>query len=66
MMKEMLSNTPEVKRDLGNAILKKALQGDIAAQKLIWQYMDGMPIQGMELTGKDGDNIPILVTVKYE
>lgn len=64
--KEMLNSNPEYKDAIGNSIMKKALQGDVTAQKLVWQYMDGMPKQGVELSGPDGGDIPVLVTVKYE
>lgn len=46
--KEMLGNRPEVKQKLANAILVKAIEGDTVAQKMIWQYMDGMPKQDIE------------------
>lgn len=61
MMKEMLSSKPEVKETLGKVIIKKALEGDITAIKTVWQYMDGMPKQSIELSG-DEDN-PIRVEV---
>ena len=35
----------DVKKDLGNMILQKALKGDLKAAELIWAYMDGKPIQ---------------------
>lgn len=43
--KEMLNSKPEVKDAIGKSIMKKALEGDTAAQKMVWQYMDGMPKQ---------------------
>ena len=57
--KEMLDSKPEVKDAIGNSILEKALEGDVAAQKMVWSYMDGMPKQGIELGG-DKDN-PVIV-----
>jgi len=47
--KEMLKSNPEIKDAMGKSILKKALEGDIAAQRLVWQYMDGMPQQKVEI-----------------
>lgn len=66
MMQEMLGSEPEKKRALGEAILQKALAGDVTAIKTLWNYMDGMPKQGIELSGEDGGDIPVLIRVKYE
>lgn len=65
--KNMLNSRPEVKEAMGNSILKKALEGDTTAQKLVWQYMDGMPKQALEHSGPDGSPIDasISVTVKH-
>lgn len=51
MFQEMLDSKPEVKSALTKAILSKALEGDTAAQRMIWQYMDGMPNQRIEHKG---------------
>lgn len=48
---EMLSSKPEVKDAIGKSIMKKALEGDAAAQRLVWQYMDGMPKQAIDHEG---------------
>lgn len=60
--KEMFASNPEVKDALGKAILKKALEGDQAAVRLIWQYMDGMAQQRVDHTSGDKP-IPILGTL---
>ena len=49
--KEMLTKDPEVKDKIGKAILAKALEGDSAAQRLVWNYMDGTPQQSIEHSG---------------
>ena len=54
MMKEMLESNPDVKAKIGKKVAEKAMAGDITAVKLVWQYMDGMPLQGIELSGPDG------------
>lgn len=51
--KNMLNSKPEVKDAIGKSILKKALEGDTTAQKMVWQYMDGMPKQTVDLGNKD-------------
>lgn len=63
--RSMLAAEPETKRKIVEAIKQKALQGDSAAQKLVWNYMDGMPVQGVELSGKDGEAIDTNLTVTF-
>jgi len=48
--KEMLASNPEVKDAIGKSIMKKALEGDVTAQRLVWSYMDGMPKQAIDHT----------------
>ena len=48
--KDMLDSKPEVKDAIGKSIMKKALEGDVAAQRLVWSYMDGMPKQAIDHT----------------
>lgn len=54
--KEMLASKPEVKDAIGKSILKKALEGDTTAQKLVWGYMDGLPQQDITSGGEKIDN----------
>jgi hypothetical protein len=63
--REMLNSKPEVKDAIGKSILKKALEGDMAAIRTVWQYMDGMPSQGVDLTS-GGEKIDSLVTYRPE
>ncbi len=57
MMREMLANKPEVKESIGAMIAAKAMEGDPNAVRMLWNYMDGMPKQGIELTGEAGGAI---------
>lgn len=63
MMKEMLASKPEIKQSIGAVIAAKAMEGDATAIKTLWNYMDGMPKQGLELAGADGQPI-IQVNIK--
>lgn len=50
MMKSMLGADPKLKKSIGKTIAQKALEGDMAAIKLLWQYMDGMPKQEVAIS----------------
>lgn len=60
-IRDMMAAKPEIKQALGTKIVGLALAGDINAMRMIWNYMDGMPIQNNVLTG-DKDN-PITVDI---
>lgn len=44
-MRAMLDKSPEVKEQLAQKIIDQAKAGDMAAVKLLWNYLDGLPIQ---------------------
>ena len=44
-------------------LIEKAKQGDMQAMKLIFNYVDGMPVQGLELGG-NGTAIEHVITIK--
>lgn len=60
----MLNSDPATKEKLARAILGKALEGDSTAQKTIWQYMDGMPKQDMDIKsdGQQINKMEIIIT----
>ena len=50
--KQLFRASPEAKQKIIDAIYKSALSGDSTAQKLLWNYMDGMPLQKTDVTIK--------------
>ena len=59
--KDMLNPKPEVKDAIGKSIMKKALEGDTTAQKMVWSYMDGMPQQNLGIGDMDGNKLEIVI-----
>lgn len=50
-MRAMLDKSPEVKEQLAQKIIDQAKAGDMAAVKLLWNYLDGLPIQRIVSNG---------------
>lgn len=55
-----LDETPGGWEAIVKTAISKALT-DKEVLRTLWQYTDGMPKQGVELTGKDGDAINIKI-----
>jgi len=50
-IRAMMDERPEIKRALGTTIIKMALEDkDITAIKMLWNYLDGMPLQSSDVT----------------
>lgn len=62
--KSMLAAEPETKREIVESIRQKALKGDTTAQKLIWNYMDGMPKQSEDDPGSKDNPLNLSITIK--
>lgn len=58
-VKAMLNEKPEIKQALAAKVMELAMKGDVTAMKMLWNYMDGMPLQKTKLSG-DEDN-PLVV-----
>ncbi len=50
MFRSMLDSDSEMREKLAKVILRKALDGDMAACRLIWSYMDGLPTNKISIT----------------
>lgn len=63
-MREFMSTvdpeTKKLRKDMFiESQLKHALKGDPTAAKHLWNYLDGMPVQKNEHTGKDGGPLQV-------
>lgn len=59
-------NGEPVKKLIAKALVKKAMMEDVSAIKEFGDRIDGKSKQGVELSGPNGGDIPVIVTVKYE
>ena len=51
----------DVLRKIAEALLAKAAEGDMAAIKELGDRIDGKSMQAVELSGRDGEPIPVAV-----
>lgn len=49
-VKALLEKDPKTMDDIVEKITTAAKQGDMAAIKVLWNYMDGMPLQATDIT----------------
>jgi len=52
-------------RRIAEALLDKAADGDISAIKELGDRLDGKSVSTTELSGIDGSDLPLGITVKY-
>lgn len=64
IFQDMFKHSSKKRKDIALAIYEKALEGDAVAMKLIWNYMDGMPVSKNEHYGKNGQ--PLTVEFKVQ
>lgn len=64
--RSMFEEKPEEKEKIVKAIKQRAVAGDSTAIKLLWNYMDGMPKQAVELTGEDGGPVEQSIKITFE
>lgn len=44
-IRQMMTDRPEIKREISNKILELVMSGDVQTIRTLWSYIDGMPIQ---------------------
>ena len=65
-LQEIMDEKPEIKRALVSKLLQLALEdGDFQSIKLLWNYLDGLPLQSTDIT-TDGDKLENLIIYKPE
>lgn len=60
-IKEMMHEKPEIRKGLAMKVLQLASEGNIHAIKLLWNYLEGMPVQKQEIGGVDGNAIKLAI-----
>lgn len=51
--------------EIAHALYEKAAEGDMSAIKELGDRLDGKSVSTTELTGADGADLPLGITVKY-
>ena len=64
-IKRREDNDPQALERLADVLLNKAAEGDMAAMKELGDRLDGKPKQRTELSGPDGEQIPVGMKVSF-
>lgn len=63
-VKAMLNEKPEIKKALATKVMEMSMKGDVTAMKMLWNYMDGMPLQ--QVDQKTDGKLEITITEEKE
>jgi type I site-specific restriction-modification system R (restriction) subunit len=55
----------EIARQVAQALIDKAISGDVSAIKEFADRVDGKSVATTELTGVDGSNLPISIAIDF-
>jgi len=64
-IKRREESNPQALEYLAETLLNKAAEGDMAAMKELGDRLDGKPTQRTELSGPDGEQIPVGMKVSF-
>lgn len=64
-IKRREDSDPQALERLADVLLNKAAEGDMAAMKELGDRLDGKPKQRTELSGPDGEQIPVGMKVSF-
>ena len=64
-IKRREESNPQALEFLADTLLNKCTEGDMAALKELGDRLDGKPTQRTELSGPDGEQIPVGMRVSF-
>ncbi len=64
-IKRREESNPQALEWMAEVLLNKAAEGDMAAMKELGDRLDGKPKQRTELSGPDGEQIPVGMKVSF-
>ena len=59
-IRNMMGIDPLLKKKLAKTVIDLAIKGDLAAIRLIWNYMDGQPLQPTDVTS-NGEGLTVVI-----
>lgn len=65
-LKRALVQSPDKLRTMCETLVDKASQGDLAAAAFIFDRMEGKPVSKQEVSGPDGNGIPLSIGITFK